>query len=131
MHAIHVTNPREANPDESEGYIWTSHGLKGPQAIKPPQNSMYIRNRPEDPPNSHQEKAHDEWGPMGVGRTNLVVPNGWLPLGVVWLVPESILKVLAVLPQAAQGLYIEKRGLISYPTHFPTPLALLFSKARR
>jgi hypothetical protein len=30
MHASHVTNPREASPDESERDTWTSHGSMGP-----------------------------------------------------------------------------------------------------
>ena len=31
MHARHVTDPREASPDESERDTWTSHGSMGPQ----------------------------------------------------------------------------------------------------
>jgi hypothetical protein len=64
MHASHVTNPREAHPDESEGDTWTSHGLKVPRAPKPPQNQVDIGNRPEDPQDNHLEKAHPEWGPV-------------------------------------------------------------------
>jgi hypothetical protein len=30
MHARHVTNPREASPNESERDTWTSHGSMGP-----------------------------------------------------------------------------------------------------
>jgi hypothetical protein len=83
MHASHVTNPREANPDESEGDTWTSHGLKGSWVIKTPHNSMYTRNRPEDPPNNHQEKAQAGWGPQGVGRPHRSAePTLWLALGV-------------------------------------------------
>jgi hypothetical protein len=48
MHASHVTNPREVNLDESEGDTWTSHGLKGPQAPKLPQNQVDTGNLSED-----------------------------------------------------------------------------------
>jgi hypothetical protein len=39
MHASHVTNPREANPDESERDTWTSHGSMGP-----PERLNYLKS---------------------------------------------------------------------------------------
>jgi hypothetical protein len=68
MHASHVTNPREANLDESEGDTWTSHGLKGPRVGKSPQNQVDTGNWRKSPHDSHHEEAHLEWGPQGVGR---------------------------------------------------------------
>jgi hypothetical protein len=68
MHASHVTNPREANLDESEGDTWTSHGLKGPRVGKLPQNQVDTGNWRKSPHDSHHEEAHLEWGPQGVGR---------------------------------------------------------------
>ena len=57
-----------SNPDESEGDTWTSQGLKGPRAGKPPQTQVDTENRHTGPQDSHHEEAHPEWGPQGVGR---------------------------------------------------------------
>jgi hypothetical protein len=46
----HVSNPREANPDESEGNTWTSHGLK---ATRHP-NRLKTKWTPGTDPRTHR-----------------------------------------------------------------------------
>jgi hypothetical protein len=68
MHASRVINPSEAHPDYLEDETWTSHGLKGPQGPKLPQNHVYTSNCHKYPPASHHEKAQSEGAHQGVGR---------------------------------------------------------------
>jgi hypothetical protein len=74
MNVSHVINPRDANPDESEGDTCTSHWLKGPRAPKPPQNQKDTGNRRKDPQNSHLRKHKLRWAHKGsvdpIGRLN-------------------------------------------------------------
>jgi hypothetical protein len=68
--------------------------------------------------------------PQGVGRTDLMSTHSGLPRGASWSAPDPLPGCSRHSPEVVQGL-IEGRGLIYYPTHFPTALSLLVSKARR
>jgi hypothetical protein len=69
MHARHVTNPREASPDESECDTWTSHRSMGPPERL---NRLKSTCTPGTDLRAHKiatpEEAHLEGGPPGVGR---------------------------------------------------------------
>jgi hypothetical protein len=96
MHASHVTNPKEASPDESEHDTWTSHGSMGPPErlsrlkstctlgtdLRSHETATQIKNTLRGP----------TWGlaDLRIGRTDLGSADPALPRGACPLVLEAI-----------------------------------------
>jgi hypothetical protein len=95
-HTCHVTNPREASPDESECDTWTSHGSMGP-----PEHLNRLKNMctPGTDLRTHRTTTQRKHTPSGahlgsadprIGRTDLGSVDPGLPRGTRPLVLEAI-----------------------------------------
>jgi hypothetical protein len=132
MHARHVTNPREASPDESEHDTWTSHGSMGPSERL---NRLKNTCTQGSDLRTHKTATWRKHTPSGAHRGS-ADPTGRpnRPCGrhsgasMWWLLVGPSLHLGGVCIQSTPVLRpINRRGAShSLPTHLTTPLSLLF-----
>jgi hypothetical protein len=98
-HACHVTNPREASPDESKRDTWNSHGsMDPPECLNCLKNACTpgtdLRAHRTATPRKHTlSGAHLGSADPKIGRTDLGLVDPGLPHGACPLVLEAITRV--------------------------------------